>query len=326
MVDFSLLDDTRVHLIGDPHIGRKFEVGVPVHRKGERELMQLQDFREQLRTDADVIVIVGDLFDFAYVGYGVVDAVARELDEAAQWRPTTQYVVMAGNHDLPRNIEAVGAFHDLSARLSGRHRNLSVLFRPTVIGRIAYFPWEWHRRADEQVAGLDLRGVEAAIGHWDLALFNGKDDHLAPVGLFDPAVQLYSGHYHVAGEYKVQGRVVTCTGSMQPYTHGEDPDERLYVTLTPEEARVRTDLQFMNVRVRVKRGEALPELDALSVTALVTDEDADEGATPGETLTASSLNWNKILTSKLSQVDDRVKDFIYERLPQHGEQQHQDRD
>lgn len=309
---FQLNDGRKVHLIGDPHLGRRFEVGVPLSRRGEREQSQLNDFINELQHDADIIVVIGDLFDHPYVGYNVVDHADRIFRKIVSQRSDTLFVVIAGNHDLPRNVETVGAFHDFCDRLEGRFENLRVLLEPEIIEGIAFFPWQWDVRSDEQVRTLS-GSYEAAVGHWDLAEFNGKDDHLAPA--FD--VPAYSGHYHVAGDYVVRGRTVHCTGSLQPYTHGEDPTERLYITLDLADVHDR-DLHNMNVRVRLKRGEELPQLDALSVIPLL-DNSVDEGATPQADNT-TSFNWDGILKSKLAPLHTTVRAFINERLPNHGEQ------
>lgn len=60
----KLSDGRIVNAIGDPHLGRKFEVGVPLARRGQREAAQMRDFREKLMEEADVCIVVGDLFDY----------------------------------------------------------------------------------------------------------------------------------------------------------------------------------------------------------------------------------------------------------------------
>lgn len=316
MITFTLPSGHSVLLIGDPHLGRKFEVGVPPHRKGEREKSQLAQFVTELNVEANIVVVIGDLFDNPYVGFGVIDAAHKALVEAVEANPYTTYVVLAGNHDMPRNITNLGAFDDLKSRLDGRYKNLHLLTKPALIEGLALFPWEWNRRADEQVS--DITGhVLAAVGHWDLSTFNGKDTHLAPVGAIHAAygdVPCYSGHYHTPGNYPVGSATVVCTGSLQPYTHGEDPNNTLYVTLSRSEALDRdpVSLQAFNVRIRRKRGEDMPDIDCLSLTYIYEDE-VDEGATPGAEKVVNK-DWSKILSAKLAPLDPRVQTFIKDRI------------
>jgi len=64
-------------LIGDPHLGRDFRNGTPLNRRGEREAMQLAQFKEELATpDVHLIVMVGDLFDKPFVPLHMITAAA----------------------------------------------------------------------------------------------------------------------------------------------------------------------------------------------------------------------------------------------------------
>src|SRR5689334_22197562 len=115
-MEHVLKNGGRVLLIGDPHLGKSFEAGVPLERRGEREKKQFTKFHSLLLGGGyDYVVIVGDLFDHPYVAYNVVLDTYRALVNAAAVNRRTRYVVMAGNHDMPRNIEATGAFHLLEA-------------------------------------------------------------------------------------------------------------------------------------------------------------------------------------------------------------------
>ena len=65
----------KVRFIGDPHLGRVFKTGVPLHRRGEREEMVWATFEKALTEntqDIDAIVIMGDLFDKMHVPNAVV--------------------------------------------------------------------------------------------------------------------------------------------------------------------------------------------------------------------------------------------------------------
>lgn len=316
-MDFTTPDGVRVHLIGDPHMGKRFDVGVPLHRRGEREMKQTIRFQQELNSDADVIVVVGDLFDHPYVPYAIVDAVAKAIRGAADNNPETDYIVMAGNHDVPRNITAVGAFHDLEDRLRDRSENLYIARRPLWHRGLAIFPWEWDRRAADQVGDLNGKQSYAAVGHWDMVAYEGKNDHLAPVvelKQFFGDIPLYSGHYHKAGDYIVEGVTVVGTGSMEPYSHGEDPNGTLYVTMGRSDV-LNADPEFLrhkNVRVQLAPGEDLPVIDALSVIPMRL---AKGVKAKNDTLSLSDFDWNAILSRRIKPLDPVVKAFIKERLP-----------
>lgn len=312
MNDFHLSNGARVHLIGDPHLGKKFEEGVPQHRRGERESSQNAAFTAELETPADIIVMVGDLFDNPYVSDAVIVAAARAVLGAAERNPDVLYVMMAGNHDKPRNLTLVGAWHAFREMTQHRLSNLVIVDRPVHLGALAFFPWEWDRRADAQVADLvGALGVEHAIGHWDLAVFDEKDDHLAPVdalrAAFGQEVGLWSGHYHKRGVY-LDG-AVNCTGSMQPYAHGEGD---LYVTLTREEALVATDLHDKVVRVLLAPGEEMPEIDCLALTHKRVRVDEEDGVE--STVSIDDFDFHRIVRERIHDRDPRVRGFIEERM------------
>jgi predicted phosphodiesterase len=314
---FNLSDGRTGQAIGDPHFGLKFEVGVPLSKRGIREASQMRDFRSQLNEDVDVCIVVGDVFEHPYVPYEVVDRVASALSDAAKTNPDCIYIVYAGNHDLPRDITKVGAFHDLVDRLHGRYPNLTLARRPMVVNNIAIFPWEWDRRSDEQVNDLAGQKIVAAFGHWDLVLFDKhKDEHLAPTREIVKAfgkVPMYSGHIHIAGDYKINGHVVTCTGSLQPYDHGQDPNSTLYVTEALSDVLAKPEGYYKDkmLRVVLQPGEVLPDVEALALTPKrVVAEKADK-----ITVSLGDFNWKKILSEAINKMPDEVKKFTLERMP-----------
>ncbi|MGN6819311.1 MAG: metallophosphoesterase [Sphingomonas sp.] len=319
-MDFTLPDGTTVHLIGDPHLGKKFEVGVPLHRRGEREARQLMKFRKELDHDSDIIVMVGDLFEHPYISYQALNEAMQAILSAAEARPSVRYIMMAGNHDLPQRMDGTGAFHVFTTGMSNRLDNLDVVTRPNIICGIALFPWEWDRTALDQVSDLQDGEAYAAIGHWDLQSF-GKDDHLAPTAALRRAfgeIELYSGHDHNPGDYEVDGWIVHCTGSLEPYSHSQDPAGSIYVTLTPEQALERNDLHDKFVRLLVAPGEDMPELDCLALTKKVVRKDEPE-MEAGETVSLDNFDWGGILKRKIKPLHPEVQAFIEERLPHHEE-------
>ena len=304
-------------LIGDPHLGRKFEVGVPLHRRGEREARQLEKFVEELATPCDVNVMVGDLFEHPHVGHSVVVAAAQAYLEAAERHPDTMFIAMPGNHDLPRNLGVVGAWDAFEEIVRDRYDNLYVDRSPAVLDdEIAIFPWEWGVSALEQVEQHSylFREGQIAIGHWDLKSYGGDDSHLAPVKALSELgiADFYSGHYHLEGDYEVDGYTVHCTGSLEPYTHAEDATGETYQTLSLEGVLANPEaLKDKCVRVILQPGEELPsDIDCLAMTAKRAA--ADEGET--EQVSFSTFDWQKIMEDALKGLDPEVKNFITDRL------------
>jgi DNA repair exonuclease SbcCD nuclease subunit len=113
---------TRVWHIGDPHLGKRFENGVPLHRCGEREARQMRKFKDELATDADVIIMVGDLFDHPQVAMATIIDAVDAIELAAMRRPNVQFFMMAGNHDRSRQLNTAGAWEVFRKIIEGRYR------------------------------------------------------------------------------------------------------------------------------------------------------------------------------------------------------------
>lgn len=302
-------------LIGDPHLGRDFRNGTPLHRRGEREAMQLAQFKEELATsDVDMVVCVGDVFDKPFVPLTCINDAVEAVVEAAQAHADTDFVFMAGNHDKSRQLGVKGAW-ELFCVAVGWLPNVTTLDTPSIIEGVAFYPWEWGCAAADQVI---TEAAHAAIGHWDLMSFGGDDSHMAPtvelVQVHGENVKIYSGHYHEAGDFPVRGITVHCTGSMQPYTHAEDPKDELYVTLTAEEALARDDLRDKCVRILLQQGEDLPDIDCLQLTHKRADAELTE-IDVGE-IGLGAFDLNAVLETEFAdnEVPEPVQGFIKERI------------
>jgi hypothetical protein len=126
-------------------------------------------------------------------------------------------------------------------------------------------------------------------------------------------VPLWTGHYHIAGDYAVDGVTVHCTGSMEPYSHGEDPKGEIYVTMTPEqiEKADAADLRDKCIRVLLSEGQEMPTgIDCLAMTPKRLTFDKDDLVL----VTGGEFNWTDILDKKLSDLPEHVQIFIKERL------------
>lgn len=234
--------DKRFYLLGDPHLGRQFVNGVPLHRRGEREAMVWKDFDAALSvTDVDFHVNMGDLFDKWLVSYDVMMRAAEAYRAAAEANPRTNYIVLKGNHDWIKDLERASAF-DVFAGLVRDVSNIYVCDQPTWSEPFAFFPWHPTDSADFAVQRmLDfMPNIVAAFGHWDTEF---GDHNMVPTKADIPT--FYTGHIHKPTEFTRDGSRVVVVGSMQPYAHGEEADDSLYVTLDKAEG----DLSMKCVRL-----------------------------------------------------------------------------
>jgi predicted phosphodiesterase len=256
-----------IMVLGDPHLGRKFKTGVPLHRIGEREALQWAQFREGLLDHkGETHINMGDLFDRFIVPPEVVLMAADIYRSAAKKHPLCDFVVREGNHDVSKDSDRASSF-DLFERLVEDSQNIFVVRNePLVLNGFGFVPYHAFKPTVDLVSALP-RGLEAVFGHWDIVDFGG--DNVIPTKLMaDQGVKLaVSGHDHVARTERFHGVDVIVTGSMQPYTHAEDNNGEWYVTLTLDELEPEA-VKDKNVRILLREGETLPaDLDCLSLTA-----------------------------------------------------------
>lgn len=272
------MDKENLTLLGDVHLGKKFNTGVPKHRLGEREEMVWKDFENSvLNCKTKIHIQVGDLFDSFIVPPEVVLRAAEVYKQAPKG---ITYVVLRGNHDASRDTNKKSSF-DIFCELVSECSNVKVVKdEPCTLGEYAFIPW--HPFISSQEQSLDLKGkYEAVFGHFDLESFGGSDHNLLPYDeLRTLTSTVVTGHIHTPSDSIRNGLRVVVTGSMQPYSHGEDPEGKLYVTVTIDEVlKVPEEFINKNVRLLVKPGDEVPELDCLSLILKnsETAEDTEEG-------------------------------------------------
>lgn len=273
MSKLTLPDDVTV--LGDPHLGRKFKTGVPLHRVGEREKLQWDEFSSSLiHCTTPYHINMGDLFDKFVVAPEIVLAAAHVYKQAAKKNPKTTYIVIEGNHDRSKDSSKASSF-DLFANLVLALPNVVVVQdEGMLIGSdMAALPYHPFRSAEE-ILDETPGNLSVVFGHWDIVDYGGHN--VIPTELMaNRGIRLaVSGHDHLAREERRHGVDILVTGSMQPYTHAEDKSGNWYVTVTLDELQ-EMDVTHKNVRVLLKEGETLPaDLNCLSLTAKrVTDED-----------------------------------------------------
>jgi Calcineurin-like phosphoesterase len=269
---------TTFKLLGDPHTGKVFINNVPLHRRGDHEKIVWAEFEKQLEpSGAEVHINMGDLYDKPFVPYSTVWRSAQLYLTVAQRYPKTLFVVLRGNHDASRDLEAISAF-DLFEGLTCKAENIRCVKDWATYNELVFFGWHPTISADAMVEDFDGSPkdmkIVTAFGHWDT---DGRSDpfNLIPTGQLAAAgiTKAYTGHVHTPETFTRDGVDVTVHGSMLPYAHGEGFP---YVTLTLDEARTMTDVKDLCVRIKLEPGEVFDlELDCLQLQ-IVRPEEAEQ--------------------------------------------------
>lgn len=308
---------TDTELLGDQHLGKRFRRGVPLDRRGDREATQWEDFERSL--EAGLIskfhVNMGDIFDETVVPFGVVLRAAKAYISAAEAAPECQFVVIRGNHDASKDLDRVSAFGLFAAILDNGPSNIHVLNDDVLrLDDYVFIPWHPVYEAAEMVernAGR-ITGSTTAFGHWDVVAISDTSNLLPAKALRDLGVeQAVTGHDHNARELILDEMPVLVTGSMQPYSHSEDAEGELYVTLSPQEVLEQADrLKYKCVRVELLPGEIFDQMiDCYQLTTVVRGQEGTE-----DDLDASvefeEFDFGRLLSQACEEADLKDADFI----------------
>lgn len=322
--------------MGDAHLGRKFIEFVPLHRRGHREHMVMTDFKAKLREcTSELFVQVGDLFD----GFSVDDAVVLEAalslrNEAKENEGKRVYVFYRGNHDASKDTNKASSF-DVFAELLHGSPNVHVLKRPEVItmkstGQMfGFIPWSPFRSSTELAYDLieyarplmKTKGIEkldTVYGHWDVDSFGGSDFNLVPTAMLKNITdKIVTGHVHTPTAFVRDGIEVTVTGSMQPYSHGEDPVGLYYKTIPFETYQNYgpTELAWcrnLNLRILVKEGENPEPCDCLSFRTKKVTEKAEADEAPDLDVQIEDFNMDNLFRETLN--GREVKASVQEQI------------
>jgi hypothetical protein len=221
------------------------------------------------------------------------------LHEFSMKNPAVDLIVMMGNHDVSRNKELKSSFEVLKTMCSQFGNIVFVSkdqeFRPRGSKYdILICPYNAFIPTRDMVLPSGAR-YSAAFGHWDTVSF-GNDHNLMPLALLSKHTDLVvNGHEHspytrwfdkagglldfgVGPEITCPITVVRGTGSMQPYSHGEDKGETLYVTRTIAQYNEDPSLyENKCLRLLIGKGEELPEgINALQIVYKYATDDQEE--------------------------------------------------
>jgi DNA repair exonuclease SbcCD nuclease subunit len=248
--------------MGDPHLGKRFKTGVPLHRIGDREQLVWDQFKAELmQATPGLHIMLGDLFDKFIVPPEVVLFAADTYLQAVAANPNTTYVVLKGNHDGSRD-QSTSSF-DLFTRLVSGH--VVVIDQPCVIKNYGFIPYDHFQTATDQVLQLP-EGLARIFTHLDYADWGG--DHVIPTELLATRgiTKVTNGHDHLCRVESRHGVEVTMHGSLQPYSHDQDADGTWYRTLSLADLEG-LDTSRLNLRVLLEDGDVLPVgVDCLSLT------------------------------------------------------------
>lgn len=287
------IGENRFRFVGDVHLGKVFQHGVPLHRRGEREAWVWTQFADEitrLPSDRGILVQVGDIFDKFVVPLSVILRAAEYIRTAVAKNPGWKFIFIRGNHDGSRDRDKASAFDVLKELLSDL-KAVHVLTDATILYGVAFLPWDPFVSAAEMAAKID-KPVLAVVGHWDIDTFGGPTHNLIPTNDLSTYTKLaYSGHDHTPAEFDRDGVRCIYVGSMQPYTHKEDKEGKIYITCTIDELPL--DITDKCVRLILKPGELPPDdLDCLQLQIVRQGEDEKDEAVVYEAFDFSKL-WDE---------------------------------
>ena len=301
--------------IGDPHFGKRFITGVPKHRVGERENNILAEFKRLIKYKADYIIIMGDLFDKFIVSPTVINTVYEALSDVT----TTPIYIIPGNHDLSKDTTKTSSFTLFSKLVNSTLTNVKVIEKSELVqvncmlylyldaynpfSNKSLVPYDDISTINNKQCGCEV----ISFGHWDS--MDLTDNGWMPSDeLLLLSDLLISGHEHSYKEYTYPtdstNTKVLFTGSMQPYSHAEDPDNDIYVTINYEdigEYNLTTDFKYKCLRILCKSYFVHEEpIDCYSLTCkIVLPDDIEDSL---------STNTEIDVENYLDTIKDWVKD------------------
>ena len=242
--------------IGDPHMGRQFSQVSPQTQK-KLAIKQLEELQRLMQIPARYRCVVGDLFDKPHVPEWVIMQMIELLDD-----PNT--FILRGNHDESKSDLDKSSFDLLqhTALASRCVREEPMLFHD---GKLALCGWSFKKTLLEQLEGLR---PEVIVTHLDRLDYGSGSKNVIPFTELEArgVKRVINGHEHKPYQGWYESLEYIGTGSLLPYTHAEDPEQQLFVTLTKEQLLEQPD-KYSEHFVRVL-GEDLSGLEDFKCLAL----------------------------------------------------------
>lgn len=279
------INGLKIGIIGDVHIGKTFRTGVPKDRLGERESMILSQLTELLNRDVQYTVIVGDLFDKVRVSNNDLYSLITIIENAATENSDKIFSIINGNHDMPKEVGRISSFQLFekyferaplpNLKIISKHtdENIIVDHDHGVLLYLSHYNAfsSLDEELGESILSTELKSKiphRIAFGHWETIDF-GSDhfiDRDVPKNVLADFTAVVTGHEHKPKITIIEDIPVLTSGSMQPYSYGEELDyeKSFYRTVTTEEVKtlLKEDANiFKNsyVKILVESGDELPD-------------------------------------------------------------------
>lgn len=321
-------DDFHIQTIGDPHLGREFRNNVFSHRRGEREQQVWNTFTTLLKPKSSkvkIIKIVGDLFDTFSVKSDITLKAFEILKNAVENNPNVEYIIIPGNHDLSKDVTKVSTYQIFYTlvnllNLNNLHCILEehkiIRYEEVAILCCAYNPFE-NTELDLKYI-TELESIDTPIitvGHFDGFEINGKGYTPTPK-MKELSNLIVSGHEHTYKELQLDSVSILFTGSMQPYSHAEDPMSDYYITL---DCDILDDLDLSTLKnkfVRILRDsdfELKESFDCMSLTYQLKEQDTTKEEIDLATIvenTKSSITYTEKVLLAVNEIEteENIKD------------------
>jgi DNA repair exonuclease SbcCD nuclease subunit len=232
------------------------------------------DFLDAIRDpalDFDYHICLGDLFDKWVVPFDLILDVASQYRAAATERPNARFFILKGNHDWTRDLTRRSAFDVFAALVEGVP-NITIVTDVLEVDGLVLYPWHPLWDAKDKLAKAS---GNILFGHFDTEF---GEHNMVPTKLhFD---RIYTGHVHKPDRFTRDGTEVVIVGSLQPYAHGEEINDDLYVTLRADQLAEAGNLTNKCVRIV---GPCDEEVDCLQIT-FKQEKSTDDGQLDSVTL------------------------------------------
>ena len=276
-----------IQTIGDPHLGKTFKTGVPSSKLGARETLVIKEFESLMfpteESSITHVVVVGDLFDKYIVSPNIVMIAYQMFMKASKEYKHIEYYLIPGNHDFSRDVNKRSSYcllHLMLQDLSNVHVVYDKYLHVVVDDSHSLFFDSYdpfHKERDESYYTFPFQRNfnMTSFGHWD-SIKNEFGSYYPHPHIVDFSTTIVSGHIHTPEQFEKDEVQYIYTGSLQPYSHAEDPLHQYYVTvkydvleaiLEEEQEAYIEDFKTKNVRISCYPGYVFPHtIECLSLT------------------------------------------------------------
>lgn len=277
----------KAFLIGDVHLGRKFRnKDIPLDKRGVREQILRLRFQQYIDLaiksvklgKSDFVVQLGDLFDSFSVSYEDLLFAYEQLSKFE--KEQIPCVIIAGNHDLPKDKSRVSALAMLARMFQSEVQYVKFvmdtveIFRPFLPRAEAteehiFVPYSHEHDSRE--------GIDKYTGFREEKCYlYGHFDEPFPVEWQSKFTHVYTGHIHSPKE---EGNI-SVIGSILPLTFAEDINNSFMRTVTLDEYEKDLEMgvsDYRCYRIKLREGEELPAEKHCLQMSVYSEKNESEG-------------------------------------------------